>query len=183
MTGLDFIYLFVIGVAGIGGFMRGLAQEVFSLAAWFLAAFAVHYLHAPLTGALEVYVRSAIGSSLLAFSLLLLVPYAAMKVIVGTVSEAPGGAILGPVDRVLGFGFGTVKGVLVGVFAFSMLMIGYDDAWGYRGRPVWIVTARSYPAVDTFSRELVPLIAAKREALRGQAEAQDKAAAEAVSGG
>jgi membrane protein required for colicin V production len=95
MTGLDFIYLFVIGVAGVGGFMRGLAQEVFSLAAWFLAAFAVHYLHAPLTGALLTYVRSDIGSSLLAFSLLLLVPYAAMKVIVGNVSEPPQGAVLG----------------------------------------------------------------------------------------
>lgn len=180
MTGLDYILLLVIGVAGVGGFMRGLAQEVFSLAAWFLAAFAVHYLHAPLTAALQPKIASEVASSLLAFALLLLVPYAAMKVIVGTVSEAPEGGLLGPVDRVLGFGFGTVKGVLVGVFAFAMLMIGYDDTWGYRGRPVWIVTARSYPAMDTFSRELVPLIAQKREALRGAAEAQDKAAAEAA---
>lgn len=180
MTGLDYIVLLVIGVAGVGGFMRGLAQEVFSLAAWFLAAFAVHYLHTPLTAALRAQLGSEIGSSLLAFSLLLLVPYAAMKVIVGTVSEAPDGSVLGPVDRVLGFGFGVVKGVLVSVFAFAMLMIGYDDSWGYRGRPVWIVTARSYPALDTFSRELVPLIATKREALRGQADARDKAAAEAA---
>lgn len=180
MTGLDFILLLVIGVAGVGGFMRGLAQEVFSLAAWFLAAFAVHYLHAPLTAALLPQVRSDIAASLLAFSLLLLVPYAAMKVIVGNVSEAPQGSVLGPIDRVLGFGFGAVKGVLVSVFAFAMLMIGYDDAWGFRGRPTWIVTARSYPAMDTFSRELVPLIAQKRETLRSEAEAQDKAAAEAA---
>lgn len=180
MTGLDYIVLFVIGVAGVGGFMRGLAQEVFSLASWFLAAFAVHYLHEPLTTALLAHVRSEIGSSLLAFSLLLLVPYAAMKVIAGNVSEAPDGGLLGPVDRVLGFGFGTVKGVLVAVFAFAMLMIGYDDAWGYRGRPVWIVTARSYPAIDTFSRELVPLVSQKREALRDEAEARDKAASQAA---
>lgn len=182
MTGLDYIVLLVIGVAGVGGFMRGLVQEVFSLASWFLAAFAVHYLHEPLTAALLPHVRSEIGSSLLAFSLLLLVPYAAMKVIAGNVSEAQEGGLLGPVDRVLGFGFGTVKGVLVAVFAFAMLMIGYDDSWGYRGRPVWIVTARSYPAIDTFSRELVPLIAQKREALRGEAEARDKAASEAAGG-
>ncbi|MFN3988773.1 MAG: CvpA family protein [Erythrobacter sp.] len=181
MTGLDYILLFVIGVAGVGGFMRGLAQEVFSLAAWFLAAFAIHYLHEPLTSALVTSIRSDVSASLLAFSLLLLVPYAAMKVIVGNVSEAPEGGVLGPVDRVLGFGFGAVKGVLVGVFAFSMLVIGYDDTWGYRGRPVWIVTARSYQAIDTFSRELVPLIAHKREALRGEAEARDKAAAEAAA--
>ena len=74
------------------------------------------------------------------------------------------------------------KGVLIGVFAFAMLMIGYDDTWGYRGRPVWIVTARSYPAVDTFSRELVPLIAAKREQLRSAEEARDAAAGKAAKG-
>lgn len=182
MAGLDLILLFVITVAGIGGFMRGLAQEVFSLAAWFLAAFAIHYLHTPLSSMLQSYLKAETTSALLGFSLLLLVPYAAMKVIVTNVSEAPEGGVIGPVDRVLGFGFGTVKGVLIGVFAFAMLMIGYDDTWGYRGRPVWIVTARSYPAVDTFSRELVPLIAAKREELRSAEEARDAAAAEAAKG-
>lgn len=180
MQGLDFIFLFIIAVAGIGGFMRGLAQEVFSLAAWFLAVFAIHYLHGPLTVTFIEYFDAEIGSSLLAFSLILLVPYAAMKLIANNVSEAPTGAILGPIDRVLGFGFGTVKGVLIGIFAFSLLVIGYDDAWGYRGRPVWIVTARSYPAVDTFSRELVPLIAMNREALRKEAEAMEAAAARAA---
>ncbi|MCU0947967.1 MAG: CvpA family protein [Porphyrobacter sp.] len=182
MTGLDYLFLFIIGVAGVGGFMRGLAQEVFSLAAWFLAAFAVHYLHTPLTTALQPHVKSETMTTMLAFSMLLLVPYAAMKVIVGNVSEAPEGRLLGPVDRVLGFGFGTVKGVLVGVFAFAMLMLGYDDTWGYSGRPTWIVTARSYPAVDTFSRELVPLIAVKRETLRAEDEAREDAAARAAKG-
>lgn len=180
MSGLDFLFLFVIGVAGVGGFLRGLVQEVFSLAAWFLAVFAVHFMHTPLTFALDGYLRSETGSALLAFALLLLIPYAAMKLIAGNVSEASDDRILGPIDRVLGFGFGTVKGVLVGIFAFSMLVIGYDDSWGYRGRPAWIVTARSYPAVDTFSRELVPLIAANREELREEAEARDAAAARAA---
>ncbi len=180
MNGLDLIFLLVLAVAGIGGFMRGLAQEVFSLAAWFLAAFAIHYLHTPLTGALTGYLRAETGSALLAFALLLLVPYAGMKVIVNNVSEAPEGRLLGPIDRALGFGFGTVKGVLVGVFAFAMLMLGYDDTWGYTGRPAWIVTARSYPAVDTFSRELVPLIAKKREQLRLEVEARSDASAQAA---
>ncbi|MFN4038419.1 MAG: CvpA family protein [Erythrobacter sp.] len=180
MAGLDFILLFVIAVAGIGGFMRGLAQEVFSLAAWFLAAFAIHYLHTPLTVSVTSYLHAETTSALLAFSLLLLVPYAAMKVIVNNVSEVPDGSVIGPIDRVLGFGFGTVKGVLIGVFAFSMLMIGYDGSWGYRGRPVWIVTARSYPAIDTFSRELVPLIAARREQMGTQDDTRDAAATKAA---
>lgn len=172
MTGLDFILFGIIAVAGVGGFLRGLSQEVVSLAAWIFAAFAVHFLHTPLSNALIGYTGSYKMSSLLAFSLLLLVPYAAMKLIVNYVSEAPTDPVLGPVDRVLGFGFGAVKGVLVGIFAFSILMLGYDDNWGYQGRPTWIVLARSYPAVDTFSRELVPELAARRAREQAAADAR-----------
>ncbi|MGY6638275.1 MAG: CvpA family protein [Erythrobacter sp.] len=182
MKGLDFILLGIVGVAGIGGFLRGLSQEVVSLAAWIFAAFAVHHLHTPLTDALAAYIDGGKTTGLLAISLLLLVPYAAMKLIVNNVSEAPADSVLGPVDRVLGFGFGAIKGVLVGVFAFAILILGYDDNWGYQGRPTWIVLARSYPAVDTFSRELVPDLAVRRARDQAAAEARDKAAAKAAAG-
>ena len=47
----------------------------------------------------------------LAFVLLLLIPYAAMsRCIVGNAGERSRDSVLGPIDRVLGFGFGAVKG-------------------------------------------------------------------------
>ena len=46
--------------------------------------------------------------------------------------------MLGPIDRVLGFGFGAVKGVIIVVMAFSLLVLGYDTVWGPAGRPTWI---------------------------------------------
>ena len=95
-----------------------------------------------------------------------------MKVIAGNVGEASRGSILGPIDRVLGFGFGAVKGALIVVFAFSVLVLGFDTVWGYQGRPNWITQARTYPAADAFSRELVRMIAERRERLTGEAEAQ-----------
>ncbi len=180
MNGLDLIILLILAVAGIGGFIRGLAQEVFSLAAWFLAAFAIHTLHTPVMSALAPYIRADTANALLTFSLLMLVPYAAMKLVAANVSEPSAGAILGPIDRVLGFGFGTIKGVVIAIFAFSLLMIGFDESWGYRGRPTWIVTARAYPVADTLSRELVPLIAARRDLLRDEAGARDAAAVAVV---
>ncbi|MEO0700104.1 MAG: CvpA family protein, partial [Pseudomonadota bacterium] len=45
MTGFDIIVLIIVGIAAVGGFMRGLVQEVLSLAAWVLAAFSIYYLH------------------------------------------------------------------------------------------------------------------------------------------
>ena len=46
MAGLDIIILIIVTIAAIGGFMRGLVQEVLSLClGGYFAAIAVHYLH------------------------------------------------------------------------------------------------------------------------------------------
>lgn len=179
MALLDIIIAIIVVVAAIGGFMRGLVQEVLSLAAWIMAAFAVHFLHPFLTQGLRKVYTAEPAVSLLAFALLLLIPYAAMKVITGNASRASDGAILGPVDRVLGFGFGAVKGVLIAIFAFSLLVTGFDESWGYTGRPQWITGARTYAAADAFSRQLLPAIAARREKLRRESDAREAEAARA----
>ena len=171
MTLFDIIVLLLVGFAAIGGFLRGLVQEVLSLAAWILAAFAVYYLHGPLTDGLRTVYDAEPATPLLGFVLLLLIPYAAMRVIANNAGEASRNSILGPIDRVLGFGFGAVKGALIVVFAFSLLAIGFDTVWGYGGRPGWISSARTYPAVDTFSRELVQMIADRRARLQSESEA------------
>jgi len=171
MTVFDIIVLIVVGVAAIGGFLRGLVQEVLSLAAWILAAFAIYYLHKPLTEAIMTQLDAEPATSILAFALLLLIPYAAMKVIANNVGEASRNSILGPIDRVLGFGFGAVKGALIFVFAFSLLVLGYDTVWEIEGRPVWMTTARTYPIADAASRDLVMIISERRAKLKEQAEA------------
>lgn len=171
MTGFDYIVLLIVGVAAAGGFMRGFMQEVLSLAAWVLAGFAIRFLHTPLTLALQDYIGTDITTSLLSFALLLLIPYAAMKVIANNVGAASNGSVLGPVDRVLGFGFGALKGAVIVVIAFSLLVLGYDTVWGYKGRPSWITTARSYELVDASSRTLVEVLAERRTRLREQADA------------
>jgi membrane protein required for colicin V production len=175
MTGFDIIVLLIVAVAAVGGFLRGLVQEVLSLAAWILAAFSVYYLHGPLTDALHGFYQSEPATPILAFALLLLIPYAAMRVIATNASEASKGSILGPIDRVLGFGFGAVKGALIVVFAFSVLVLGFDTVWGYKGRPTWITTARTYPAADAFSRELVQMIAERRAQVLGKGAEQAEA--------
>lgn len=166
MTGFDFIVLGVVAIAAVGGFMRGFLQEVLSFAAWILAAFAIRYLHTPLTTAIAEYLGYGISTAILAFALLLLIPYAAMKVIANNLGSASRNSVLGPIDRVLGFGFGALKGVLVVVIAFSLLVLGYDSVWGIGGRPTWITTARSYDLVDSGSRSLVEIIAQRRAQVR-----------------
>ncbi|MXP14089.1 CvpA family protein [Altererythrobacter confluentis] len=166
MTGFDIIVLIIVGVASIGGFLRGFVQEVLSLAAWILAVFAIHYLHTPLYEFIEPRIGTPSGAAILAFVLLLLIPYAAMKLIAGRAGNAARSSVLGPIDRVLGFGFGAIKGGIIVVLAFSLLVLGYDTAWGVAGRPAWITTARTYPLVNASADALVKLIQDRRSTLR-----------------
>ena len=168
MTGFDIIVLLLVGVAAIGGFLRGFVQEVLSLGAWVLAVFAIRYLHTDLSAAILDFIGSPTSAAILAFTLLLLIPYAAMKLIARVAGRKSRASVLGPIDRLLGFGFGAVKGVLIVVIGFSLLVLGYDQLWGASGRPMWIAEARTYQLVDAGSKAMVQIIAERRERIAAQ---------------
>ena len=170
MTGFDIGVLLLVGLGAITGFMRGFVQEVLALAAWVFALFAIRYLHTPLTEALVPFVGNGAGAApVLAFALLLLVPYATVKLIGNRLGSASRSSVLGPLDRLLGFGFGGLKGMIIAVLAFSVLVLGFDITWGSGGRPNWITQSRSYPFVNAASEELVRMLAERR---RSAAEAE-----------
>jgi membrane protein required for colicin V production len=170
MTGFDIAVLLFVGLGAVTGFVRGFVQEMLTLLAWIFALFAIRFLHTPLTMAIEPTVGSNTGSAILAFALLLLVPYAFVKLIANWAGRKSRASILGPIDRVLGFGFGTVKGMIILVLGFSVMMLGFDTVGGPGSRKAWITGARTYPFVNASSEALVTMIAERRR----QAIAADK---------
>ena len=172
MTGFDITVLLLVALSAITGFVRGFVQELVALFAWVFAVFVIHSLHAPLTQFLVPYLGTGSGAAILAFAILLLVPYAVVKAAANWLGERSRESLLGPIDRVLGFGFGAVKGMIIVVLAFSILVLGYDTVWGPKGRPDWIKFARTYPFVNAASEELVSMIAERRRQI---AEAEEDA--------
>jgi membrane protein required for colicin V production len=162
MTGFDIAVLLFVGLGAITGFIRGFVQEILALGAWVFAIFAIRMLHTPLTYWLVPHIGSESGAGVLAFALLMLVPFAAVKIVAKWAGKASRASALGPIDRVLGFGFGAVKGVVIVVLGFSVLVLGYDTVWGPGGRPDWITQSRTYPFVNASSEALVQLIAERR---------------------
>lgn len=165
MEAFDIIVLLIVGVTAITGFMRGFAQEVLALVAWILAVLAIYYFHGALAQGLTPYISSETGAAVLAFALLLLVPYAIVKFASKWVGDASRNSVLGPIDRLLGFGFGAIKGIIIVVLGFSVLVLGYDTVWGAMGRPDWISLSRSYPFVNAASDELVDMIGERHRAV------------------
>lgn len=181
MTGFDIAVLLLVGVGAVTGFLRGFVHEMLALLAWLFALFAIHFLHTPLSAALEPRIGTSSGAAVLAFALLLLVPYAVVKLVANWLGAKTRNSVLGPIDRVLGFGFGAVKGLIIVVLGFSVLVLGYDTVWGAGGRPDWITQARTYRFVNASSEALVTMIAARRqEAIDADAKQDAESARQAA---
>jgi membrane protein required for colicin V production len=177
MTGFDIAVLLLVGLGAVLGFTRGFVQEILALAAWVVSLFAIRILHAPFSNLLEPLIGTSSGAAVLAFAILLLLPYFIVKLLANSFGEASRNSVLGPIDRVLGFGFGALKGFVITVVAFSIFMLGFDTVWGVGGRPQWVTDARTYPFVNAASNGLVVKLAERRrEAITAEAaEARAKA--------
>ncbi|QQN74185.1 CvpA family protein [Croceicoccus sp. YJ47] len=173
MTAFDLVVIIIVGFAAVGGFMRGFVHEILALAAWIAAMIAISALHTPLTQWMLQYIDTQASAAVLAFAVLLMVPYLIVKLIARWAGSRARNSVLGAVDRMLGLGFGIVKGLIMVVLAFSVLVLGYDTIWGVEGRPDWIAKARSYSFVNAASIALVEDIEQRRAAFREQADDED----------
>jgi len=163
MTGFDIAVLLLIGLGAFMGFSRGFVQEIMSLTGWFVAIFAIRFFHAPVAAFLEPYIGSSSGGSVLALAILTIVPFILARYAARWAGDTSRNSFLGPVDRVLGFGFGAIKGMILTVIAFSVLVLAYDVVWGAGGRPSWITQSSSYDMVNEASEKLLARVAERRK--------------------
>lgn len=146
MTALDMAVLLLIGVMTVTGFMRGFVQEALSLLAWVVAIIAVQLFLAPVTDLTGVWVGPGAAASILAFAGLFITMFWLGKITAKWAGQRTRDSLVGPVDRVLGAGFGALKGLLVATLAFLAFTLIYDLVFGPETlRPTWMTSSRSFP--------------------------------------
>ena len=172
MTALDIIVLFLLGSGAVFGFIRGFVQESLSLIAWILIIAAVRIFHAPAAAALSEPIGTESGAAVLAFLAIVIVTYALGKWIARSIGKKSRKSALGPIDRVLGFGFGMLKGLIFSTLIFLLLVMGYETLFGNKEpRPDWMNGSRTYPLLNASGN-------AMSEFVRDQQESNEKNSAE-----
>lgn len=175
LTGLDIIVLLAILGGATFGLLRGFITEIISLFAWVAAVFALKLLHTPVSRMLTHVVGSESGASVLGFALIFLVVYAGGKLIAAALGRRTRTSVLGPVDRLLGFGFGALKGLIVVTLAYLLVNLGYDTIYGQAAaRPVWMRDSRTHPLLNATGRAIVDWVGKRRQngGLMGTAPAE-----------
>lgn len=183
LTALDIITLLLIGGAATMGVLRGFVTEVLSLFAWVAAVVAVKFLHAPVTGLLTGVIGTPSGAAMLAFALIFLITFFAGKMTAVAIGRRTRQSVLGVVDRVLGLGFGALKGLLAATVIFLVANFGYDTMYGsVHPRPAWMTTSRTYPLLNATGRAVVDFVD-KRRKTKPAADVPADNAADAVANG
>lgn len=163
MNAVDIIVLLAIGGSAILGLLRGFVLETLSLMAWVLAIFCIRLFHASVADLLTPFVGTASGAAILALVLVFGVTFGIGKMVAHAIGRRTRQSVLGPVDRVLGGGFGAVKGLIGATLAFLAFSLVYDTMYGSGARrPDWLSDARTFPLLNASGQAISEFLAEQR---------------------
>ena len=171
MSALDiFVILLLLG-GGAVGFVRGFVYELLSLLAWVAAIAMLALFHTQLSNGLGIVVDTYAAAAVLAFALLFVPTFIAVKLLARSIGGKTRRSLLGPVDRVLGGGFGVIKGLLAATLFFLFANLATDLIYGPQAeRPEWMTSSRTYPLLNASGRAIVDWVETRRQS--DQPEAQ-----------
>lgn len=151
ITILDGILIAVMLISAVLAMIRGFTREVFSIAAWVIAALATYMFWEDVLPFVQGYIDDrnvALGITVIGifFVTLLVVSLITMRI-----SDFILDSKVGPLDRTLGFIFGAARGLILVVIA--VLFLNFFIA--PERQPVWIAEAKSKPWLDNIGNDLM----------------------------
>lgn len=155
-SGFDIFTLLLVAALAVRGAVRGFVTEILSLIAWVAAIFALRSFYEPVSTWAIKLTGSAAGGAVLAFVGLFLLTYISFRFIAKMLGKRTKESIVGPVDRVLGFGFGAVKALMIAALLFLLAGLMFNLIWGKAAeRPRWMQAGRLSPLLELTSRVVV----------------------------
>jgi len=163
MSALDIFVILLLGGGAAIGFVRGFVHEVLSLFAWVVAIAMLKLFHEHLWEGLSPSVGTSSGAAVLAFALLFVPSFFFVKLLARSIGGKTRRSVLGPVDRLLGGGFGMLKGLMGATLFFLLANLATDMVYGPQAdRPEWMTRSRTFPLLNASGRAIVDWVEARR---------------------
>jgi len=121
LTWIDWVFLAVLAVSTLAGFMRGLIREGLGLAAWIIALLAARLLAEPVAELLSGLIDNPDARLVLAFVLVILGVVLLCGIVIRMVHAAVEWVGMGFFNRVAGACFGAARGAAVLVVATILI--------------------------------------------------------------
>lgn len=123
LTWIDWLFVAVLTVTGLAGFLRGLVREALGLAAWILALLAARSLAPPVADLFAGMIDSADGRLVLAFVLVIFAVILLCGLVIRMLHAAVEWVGMGLLNRVAGTVFGMAKGTAILILVTLLLSL------------------------------------------------------------
>lgn len=169
MQATDMVVLAILAVSGLWAFMRGFVHEMLSLGGWVGATFAGLYGHSYLRPLATKWISQTLLADIVSGMVLFVAALVVFSMITHGISRRVQDSHLGVLDRMLGFGFGLLRGGLIVCLAWLVMnwLVNIED------QDPWIRDAKTRPLLQQGADILVALAPSSI----GEAEKNAKAAA------
>jgi membrane protein required for colicin V production len=132
LTWLDWLFIALLVVTTLTGFLRGLVREALGLAVWIIALLAARLLAQPVADLMTGIIDNPDGRLVLAFVLVILAVILIGGVVIRLLHAAVEWVGMGWFNRLMGAAFGAAKGAAILVLAtivISLTPLAEFEAW------------------------------------------------------
>jgi membrane protein required for colicin V production len=143
-TAFDYAVIAVVALSALLALARGAVREILGLASW-IGAIAVAFVAfervRPLVGA---HLKEPLIADAATLAIVFIVPFVAFKILAAIIAGLVSASPLGPFDRLLGLGFGVLRGMLIVCAAYLVIAAFLPPS----RQPPWLRDARTLPQVQ-----------------------------------
>ncbi len=166
MTGFDIVVLLIVGALAALGAIRGFVTEILTLLAWVAAVVALELFYPAGKLIAAGMVGSEVAAAAIAFVVIFFGTFFLFRFVGRLLGDRTKRSVIGPIDRVLGLGFGAVKGLIVVSLVFLVVTRGHALIWGGNEKlPEWLLAAKTEPLLDITSRAIIDYAEDRQEGL------------------
>lgn len=159
LTWIDAVFLTVLALSMLAGFVRGFVREALGLAAWVVALMVARVIAEPVAELMSGFIQSADARLVLAFILVIFAVILLCGIVIRLVHAAIEWVGMGLLNRVAGAAFGVARGaviLLVATVLITLTPLSELQAWQEAElRPTFIqLRDWAISQLDQWDREL-----------------------------
>jgi membrane protein required for colicin V production len=153
LTAFDVGVAVLVLISAILATARGFTREILSLATWVGAAAVAAYLYFYQPDLLRPYFQEELIGRIVLVGAGFLISLIVLHLITMRIADFVVDSRIGPLDRTLGFVFGTARGVLIAVVAVIFL------TWlNFTNSQSWVSESKTLPVLTNFGDSLVAML-------------------------
>lgn len=152
ITLFDVIVIGVVLISAVLAMVRGFVREVLAIASWLIAAVATFYLYELLRDVIQPYIENETLATIISVAVIFIIILVIVTYITMKLADVVIDSRIGSFDRLFGFVFGAIRGLLLIVVAYIL----FD--WFVEDQPAWIADAETTPLVADLSDRLIEVL-------------------------